>query len=284
MTAGLLAFLRRDWHERLLAGTARTPLESPDGARWLARWALVCMIVAATLVLACGYHAGFVRLNAWAAGYPDWIWQCLTVLGDERVPFALSLLFSLRYPRVFWTLVVSAVIAILYSRGLKELVDSARPPGVLAADAFHLIGPGHRHHSFPSGHSVTAGVFFGVLIYHARLIEWRLLFLLLAILAGLSRVAVGVHWPVDVAAGLMGGALAAWLGARLAARWSGPATDVSVHLAIVTLAAVLAIGLLYDDGGYPEAALMLQALGAGALLSALLQYLVLPVLRWRRRG
>lgn len=284
MTTKTQVFLLRDWRERLVIGAARTPLDSSSGALWLWRWALVCLIVATSLYLACGYHAGFVRLNAWAAGYPDWIWQCLTVLGDERVPFALSLFFSLRYPRVFWTLVLSALIAILYSRGFKELFDSMRPPGVLAADAFHLIGPGHRHASFPSGHSVTAGVFFGVLIYSARRLGWRLLFLLLAILVGFSRVAVGVHWPVDVAAGLLGGALAAWLGARLAARWPGPATDVSVHLAIVTLAAVLAIGLLYDDGGYPGAALLLQALGAGALLSALLQYLVVPLLRWRRGG
>jgi membrane-associated phospholipid phosphatase len=275
---GLVAYLIHDWRQRLASGAARTPLESTGGAVWLARWALACLIVATSLLLAGGYHAGFLRLNAWAASYPDWLWQCLTVLGDERVPFALSLFFSLRYPRVLWTLVLAALIAILYSRGLKELVDSVRPPGVLAADAFQLIGPGHWHASFPSGHSVTAGVFFGVLIYHARLVEWRLLFLLLAILVGLSRVAVGVHWPVDVAAGLLGGALAAWLGARCAARWPGPASDVSVHLAIVTLATVLAIGLLHDDGGYAGAALMLQALSLAALLSGFGQYLLFPVI------
>ncbi len=280
MTEGPLTFLRRDWREHLIVGAARTPLDSPSGALWLTRWAMVCLSVAASLYLAGGYHAGFIRLNAWAASYPSWVWQCLTVLGDERVAFTLTLFFARRYPRLCWSLVLAALIGILYSRGLKALFDSARPPGVLAADAFHLIGAAHRHSSFPSGHSVTAGVFFGVLIYHARLVEWRLLLLLLAILAGLSRVAVGVHWPVDVAAGLAGGALAAWLGARLAARWSELATNVCVHLAIVTLAGILAIGLLYDDGGYPGAALLLQIVGVTALLSALGQYLVFPLLRF----
>ena len=276
-----LTFLRRDWAEQLAAGVARTPLTSPEGARWLLRWAGICLLVAATLYLACGYQAGFLRLNAWATAYPDWIWQCLTVLGDERMPFALALFFSLRYPRLLWTLILAGLIAALYSRGLKELFESVRPPGVLAADAFHLIGPGHHSNSFPSGHSVVAGVFFGVLIHYARLVEWRLLLLLVAVLVGLSRVAVGIHWPVDVAAGLMGGALAAWLGARLAASWPGPATRVSIHLAVVTLACVLTVGLLFDDGGYPAAAPMLRILGAAALLSALGQYLVWPLMRGR---
>ncbi len=282
MSVGWFAFLRLDWHDRLTAGAKRTPLHSPSGDLWLGRWVWVCLIIALSLYLACGYHAGFARLNALAASYPDWFWQCVTALGDERVAFALTLFFSLRFPRVFWSLVLAALIATAYSRGLKELFDAARPPAVLAADAFHLIGPGHQRASFPSGHSVTAAVFFGVLLYHARLVEWRLLFLLLAVLVGSSRVAVGVHWPVDVAAGLMGGALAAWVGTRLAARWAGPATHVPLHLAIVTLAGLMAVGLLYEDGGYPLAAPMLQALGLAALASGLVQYLMWPLMRYRR--
>ena len=44
-----LTFLRRDWAEQLAAGVARTPLTSPEGARWLLRWAGICLLVAATL-------------------------------------------------------------------------------------------------------------------------------------------------------------------------------------------------------------------------------------------
>ncbi len=277
----LLTRLRRDWQTQLIIGAARTPIESPDGTRWLLRLAGVCLIVMLTLELACGYHAGFIQLNAWAMHYPDWIWQCLTVLGDERMPFVLTLLFALRYPRIVWTLLLAGLIAILYSRGFKELFDTLRPPAVLPAEVFHLIGSGHQHTSFPSGHSVTIGVFCSILIYHARLVEWRILLVLLAILVGFSRVAVGVHWPVDVAAGLMGGALAAWLGARLATVWSAPATDVFVHLAIVILAGLFALGLLCDDRGYPAAGLLLQCLATAALVSGVVQYLFLPLRRVR---
>jgi len=279
MTPRWIERLRLDLNERLAERAASAAPSSPEGGRWLLRWAGVCALVLATLYLACGYHAGFLRLNAFAAGYPPVLWEYLTTLGDERVAFALALLFSLRHPRLFWSLALAALIAVVYSRGLKELFDSARPPAILAADAFHLIGPAHRHASFPSGHSVTAGVFFGVLVYQARLSEWRSLLLLIAVLVGLSRVAVGVHWPVDVAAGLMGGALAAWFGTRLAARWPGPATDLRVHLGLVALLVVLALGLLWGDGGYPGAAWMRRCVGVLALLSAAGHYLVWPLIR-----
>ncbi|NEV63124.1 phosphatase PAP2 family protein [Thiorhodococcus minor] len=270
---------RDAWRAQLEAGLARTPLQPRGGDLWLPGLALVCLIVGLSLYLACGYHAGFIRLNDIAATYPSWVWQCLTVLGDERTAFALTLFFSLSYPRVFWTLIVAALIAIAYSRGFKELFDAMRPPAVLPAESFHLLGPGHERHSFPSGHSVTAAVFFGVLIYHSRWIELRVLWLLLAILVGLSRVAVGVHWPVDVAFGLMGGSLAAWLGGWLSARWPGPAANVALHLSFVLIAAALALTLLFDDAGYHEAAWMMRLIGLAALAVASWQYVARPLRR-----
>jgi hypothetical protein len=77
----------------------------------------------------------------------------------------------------------------------------------------------------------------------------------------------------------MGGALAAWLGAMLAARWSGPATDPRVHLLLVGLSSILVTRLLFDDGGYRLAALPLAMLGSISLLVVLMRYLVRPLLR-----
>ena len=282
MTGSRWSALTLSWSERLTAGLARTPAAVPGGDVWLLRSAAICLIAAAGLDLIGGYHAGFIGLNALAAGAPSGFWQGVTALGDERVPLALSLFFSMRHPRLFWTLVLAALIAALASRGLKELFDAARPPAVLAAAEFNLIGEGHRRASFPSGHSVTAAVFCGVLIERSRWVGWRVLCVLAAVFIGFSRVAVGVHWPVDVATGLMVGALAAWLGGRLAARWPAPAARVGVHLPFVVLAALLSFTLLYDSHGYPDAALMLRLLGLAALGTALWQYLAVPLLR--RRG
>jgi membrane-associated phospholipid phosphatase len=275
--AALWQALAADLRDALLRGAARDP--APTGEPWLTHAGLAAIVLGTGLALLAGYHAGFIRLNDAAATLPPALWQALTVLGDERVAFALSLLFARRHPRVFWTLVCAALVAVLYSRGLKPLVDAARPPAVLPTGSFNLIGPGHRGEGFPSGHSVTAGVFYGVLIAYAGRLRWRVLFLVIAVLAGLSRVAVGVHWPVDVAFGLGGGLLAAWLGLRVASRMPWGVYDGSVHLALVTLGAIVALGLWFDDGGYVAMAAGLQLLAATALTTVALGYLVLPLRR-----
>ena len=267
----------------LLRGAARDPWPGPLAVAWLTRAALAALVLGAGLWLLAGYHAGFATLNGAAAELPDWLWQGLTMLGDERVAFALSLIVARRHPRVFWALIVAGLVGALYARGLKPLFDAARPPAVLDPGGFNLIGPGHRGESFPSGHSVTAGVLFGVLALFARRPAWRALFLLLALAAGLSRTALGVHWPVDVAFGLGGGWLAAIMGAWLARRSQWGIHDGSVHLAFVTVAATVSVGLWVDDGGYPAAGPALQALCVLALGTALLGYVLLPLGRCLRR-
>lgn len=269
--------LRRE----LAIAAKRDPAVSPGGAFWLGAWALFCVAAAAAWFGSGGYHRGFLTLNGLFAVLPAGLWQWLTVLGDERVSLALALFLSRRHPRVFWALICAALVAIAYARGLKPLIDAARPPAVLPVEAFRLIGEAHQRHSFPSGHSVTAAVFFGVLAYFAQPIRWRLACILLATLAGLSRVAVGVHWPVDVMAGLAGGAVAALVGVWLARRSLWGIHDEGVHLAFVVLAAFAAVGLLFDDGGYPAAALPLAVLGSLALGWTVIQYLLLPLMPGR---
>ena len=283
MTKPLLRWLALDLNQALADGARRDLEVSADGARWLIVAALVLGVTALALYLSAGYHTGFEILNSRAAALPAWGWEWLTTLGDERVAFALTLFFARRHPRLFWTLICAGLLAAAYSRGLKPLVDAARPPKVLDPGSFQLIGPSHRNESFPSGHSVTAGVFFGVMIYYARAMPWRLLFLALAVLGGLSRVALGVHWPVDVAAGLSGGLIAAWAGVWLARRTPWGMRDPGVHLAFVCVSLVMAIALLMDDGGYHRAERMLQILGAAALLAFFATYLLLPFFHWQRR-
>ena len=279
-----LGALSEDLRDALEAGAARTPLDPAGGGTWIAVWAWSCLVVGLTLLLACGYHGGFARINGWASAHPAWVWQWLTALGDERVPFALSLFIARHRPRLFWALVLGALAATAYSRGLKPLFDLPRPPGVLPADQIHLVGRALRRMSFPSGHSVTAGVFFGVLVYYAKGTATRALWVGAASLVGLSRVAVGVHWPLDVAFGLLGGVLAAWVGARLAAHWPAPAVDPSIHLAFVTLACFLTVTLTYRDGGYSLAGPLLATLGSAALAYTVIVYAVRPAVAAFRRA
>lgn len=89
---------------------------------------------------------------------------------------------------------------------VKRLIGRARPDLFAQVGDFHFqfANFGYDYASFPSGHSTTAGaVFMALGLLFPR---FRLAFVCLAIFFGLARVAVGAHYPSDVAAGLFYGA------------------------------------------------------------------------------
>lgn len=274
---GLPAALVTDLRLRLVAGLARDPVGARGGCPWLLWSALGAGLAGLALFILDGYHAGFLTLNHLAAGWPSWNWEWLTVLGDVRVALALALLFSLRHPRLFWALILAALLATVVTQGLKPWIAAWRPPAVLAMDSFHLIGPVLRKSSFPSGHSVTAAVLLGGWICFLRSGLARLLLLTLALMVGMSRVAVGVHWPVDVAAGLAGGWLFAWLGLCLSRRWEAAAGRLGVHVFCVLAAAAGASMLLQNDGGYAGARGLQLVIGCVSLGWGISQYLEMPL-------
>ena len=91
--------------------------------------------------------------------------------------------------------------AIVIDLVLKEIIQRPRP------DGFRLIA--ETGYSFPSGHSMVAMVFYGLLIYmiwryeENRGLKWLfcISFSLIVILIGVSRIYLGVHYASDVLAG-----------------------------------------------------------------------------------
>jgi membrane-associated phospholipid phosphatase len=91
----------------------------------------------------------------------------------------------------------------LLDLGLKVLFARARP------EAFFDYYPAPTSFSFPSGHALTATCFFGgiaVLVSHrmesriGQILVW-LVAIALALLVGISRIYLGVHYPTDVIGG-----------------------------------------------------------------------------------
>lgn len=100
-----------------------------------------------------------------------------------------------------------AILATLVSRALKGWVNRRRP---FLADASIVAGcPPLDPWSFPSGHTLHAVAFQVVLIPDWPLLALALVPWTLSIAA--SRVALGLHYPSDVAAGATIGALLAAL-------------------------------------------------------------------------
>ncbi|GHG53523.1 hypothetical protein GCM10018779_15570 [Streptomyces griseocarneus] len=102
----------------------------------------------------------------------------------------------------------ATVVAYAASEALKTVLDEERPCRALGAVATVDPCPEPGDWSFPSNHStLAAALAVGLAVVRPRLAAVTLP---LAALAALLRVAVGVHYPHDVLAGvLLGGAVAA---------------------------------------------------------------------------
>lgn len=180
-------------------------------------WALAVSLATACWVGLGGYFAGFGAAQAASQHWPPIVWECVTVLGDERVLLALGL-------------------------------PLPRPAALLPAEQILVIGGRVSRHCLPSGHTVSAFAFAGVwLAFLSR--RRRLPLLALAGLAGFSRIAVGAHWPADVLLGAVVGLLAAWGGIKLA-RYLAWGTRDGVQRYLLLFVVLASATLPFDGQGY----------------------------------
>lgn len=203
-------------------------------------------------------------------------WAGVNALADTWLTLGLLLPFVLWRPRLAILTLFAAIIATAITHSLKPLLDVLRPPGVLPADAFNLIGHSISSKAFPSGHTVTAFTFAGLLILGLRpRWPWVVLLLAVASIMGISRMVAGVHWPTDVLAGAIIGlisvAAAVWLADRWPAarhaRWPVPVA--------VFVCAVCALAAPWVDVGYPQgvwANWLVALVGVTALFVGTLRY------------
>jgi len=101
-------------------------------------------------------------------------------------------------------LMVGALNLTLYL-WLKSRIGRARP--YVKCPDIRACGRALDQFSFPSGHALHASAFSVMLIYYFPASVWLLL--PTVALIGLSRVALGLHYPSDVAAGAAIGAISA---------------------------------------------------------------------------
>jgi membrane-associated phospholipid phosphatase len=160
----------------------------------------------------------FLAINKACSQLPDVVWVALSLLGNGWVIAALLLPLVPRYPQLFFAALMTAPWTSLVAKGAKLLFSTPRPPGVLEAGSFNVIGEVHLQSSMPSGHTITA---FAVAIALIRMPgspfakhAGKLLFV--AALVGLSRMGMGVHWPEDVLIGAAIGGLTGLVAASLA--------------------------------------------------------------------
>jgi len=180
------------------------------------------------------------------------LWANITILGDTLIALVIILPFIYKKPNVFWPILFAGIIALLVSHGIKNLLAVPRPPAVLDAQSFEIIGPVYRQRSFPSGHATTVFTFATVILSYRRLKKYKIYILSIAFLVASSRIVVGIHWPSDVLAGIVLGYLSGYSGLCIYLQWYRKLPRVKKYIiGFITLVAVV-IAIFFHDTGYAQ--------------------------------
>lgn len=255
------------------APSAVAPDASPSPSRrpfWMAGLLPPLLALAALWPLFAVDRAWLMgTLQAATTALPDPLWAALTLLGNGSMLFACVALAWRQRPDWLMAGLCALPFASLYSRALKHLVVSPRPAGVLPLDQLHVIGERLLNHSFPSGHTVSAFTVAAVVLLADRPPRAvAALALAGALLVGLSRIAVGAHWPTDVLAGAAGGWLAGLLGVELARRWAWT-RRLRAEQIVALIVLVSSLALFVVNIGYPQATPFKYLVAALGTISAL---------------
>ena len=150
-------------------------------------------------------EALFYWLNSLLSYLPDTFWQVTTHFGETLTAAAILLLFVRKYPVLLPHLLISGLCCFALVYGLKQFLDVTRPHLVLPIESFHFIETNKTTPARPSGHTAT-GTFIAATLVYLFKDKYQITLPLIAAgcIVALSRVAIGVHWPLDL---FMGGTI-----------------------------------------------------------------------------
>lgn len=157
------------------------------------------------------------------AGLPDGL-RTLPLLGSALgnywatpIPVAALLWWSRHAPdehrrrraeRQAYVFAASFLLAFAVAALVKWNLDLPRPATVLGPSV-RLLAPEEAGHGFPSGHTLYAALL-GAAVWPLAGRTGRLALILWVLWVAYSRVALGAHFPADVAGGMLLALLAAW--------------------------------------------------------------------------
>ncbi len=214
----------------------------------------------------------FLILNKHFNFGSDFFWANLTIYGDGLVVAALLFPYIRKRPDILWAMLWTAIIGTICLQYLKPAFGFKRPPAILDHDLFHIIGPAHKRKAFPSGHTTTIFNFITVWILLIRT-SWKKWTLLgFGCLVGLSRIAVGVHWPADV----LGGAFLGWTtavgGVYLSQKIKGGNSKIFQWI-IGILLFISIIILIFMECDYPQARIIQPGIAIICLIVGTIEFI-----------
>lgn len=203
-------------------------LRSMRAHKFIVGMLLVFCLVTLSLLWAAGQRIDvfvFMLINK-RGKRPKWLDQFMlgfTQLGNGIFAFILTAVFyALNFHRLAYEILLGTLSLWLIVEFVKVLMQRKRPYSFLPD--IRILGRRERGHSFPSGHTSQA-FFLASLLSHYFFTGMYLSVVLyaIAVMIGITRIYVGMHYPRDVLGGVIlgttWGIIAISLNPALLMRW-----------------------------------------------------------------
>lgn len=179
-----------------------------------------------------------IWIQSYANAWLDGLMIGFSFIGDEEFyMLVLPLLYLGVHKRVGLRLCVVLGLSMFANEVLKAYFHTPRPIGAEGIRSlYESSAPGF---SFPSGHSQGTATFWGYLATQVRRKWFTVLAAVMVLCVMLSRLYLGVHWPIDVVGGLIFGLLfvsgIVWVDSYLTRKPLPMAVKLIVGVALPTL-------------------------------------------------
>jgi membrane-associated phospholipid phosphatase len=185
---------------------------------------LIIFSLALTLFFVNGHEAATLWINQHHTEFWDLFFKYATYLGDGFMVVAVVLLLLIFNRKQGIRLAIIGVSLSIISWTLKHLVFGKvpRPKKYFDPEIKLNFVEGvemHGFHSFPSGHTMTAFVLAFFLASIIKKPVWSVVVLILACVAGFSRIYLFQHFLIDVIVGSVIGVLIALAWTKVFEYW-----------------------------------------------------------------
>lgn len=166
------------------------------------------------LIMVYGKGPAHLWVNQWHSPMADIFFKYITHLGDGAVfPVLIIVLAFIRFRWAIYEL-LAALLTLLFVFITKQLIFNGMPRPTKYfenLETLHLVEGVKMHawNSFPSGHTITAFAICMILVLIVKSNYLKFLFMMIAMLAGFSRVYLSQHFLGDVFTGAIIGTMIA---------------------------------------------------------------------------
>jgi len=183
---------------------------------WYRRIPIIAAVFTIALMVDEINQSLFLVLNSVLYIPFEFIWLNISILGEAQVIAILLLPLIARRPNILWAVLITFIITITSVELAKHYFAQPRPPVVLDYDQFHQIGENFSVDSFPSVNAAVAFSIAAIVLLSVQQLWLKITIIIYAFLIGLSQIAIGANWPIDIFAGVIAGWLPAKFGFDLA--------------------------------------------------------------------